>query len=175
MFYAVKDGPRGPQLRSVRFASDLGNDEVLYEGPIKMKSDGLTIDMAFDKRCGLRPKDETELLDDLKKETIQQVKQSCERTLGDGVMTSLGFKMDCDDRSVSMLTATATMLQQLRPEKVAVCDYDNQTHEVSLDEFQKLALEVGAYVSSVYQQKWMNRRKISEATSSTALEALKVS
>ena len=172
MLYAVKDGPRGPQLRAISYAAEAGNDEVLYDGPITMKSDGLTIDMTFDKRCGLRPKNDDELLADAKEDALTRIKLACEECLDAGCQVSLGWKMDCDDRSVSLLSSTGTMLQQIKPEKVTVCDYDNQTHEVPLDEFQAMALEIGAYVQSAYQKKWTLRQKISEAASTAELTSI---
>lgn len=172
MLYAIKDGTNGPQLRSIRFPSDLLNGEVAYDGPIKFKSDGYTLDMKFDKKQGLRPKYDEEVLEDEKQEAIKQAKREYEAILQAGCMTSLGIKMDCDDRSVSLLTSTATMLKQLSPATVMVCDYENQTHEISLEDFTKLALEVGAYVSSVYQQKWARRERILATQSSVELQAL---
>ena len=172
MLYAVKPGPNGPQLRSIRFPSDLENGEVAYDGPLMMSADGITIDMVFDKTYGLRPKLEAERLEDEKKVAIASAKQACEKTLNSGCLTSKGIKMDCDDRSVSMLVAAVAMYNELKPETVTVCDFENVTHTLTLEEFFTLVKEVGAYVQSVYQKKWTLRNQILEVQSSVELQSI---
>lgn len=171
MLYAVKDGTNGPQLRSIRFASDLANDEVLYDGPITMKSDGLTIDMAFDKRCGLRPKNDDELLAEAKEDAVKSLKQSAEAAFQDGCETSLGFKMDCDVQSVSALHGLYTFGKFQGLKEVTVCDYDNKTHQLSWADFEKMLLEVGNYHQSLYGKKWTQRQKIADAQSEAEIKA----
>ena len=172
MLYAVSNGPNGPGLRSIRFASDLLNGEVAYDGPIIMAPDGITLNMVFDKKMGLRPKYDEELLEDEKKVALASAKQACEKALNSGCLTSGGIKMDCDDRSVSMLVASVTMYNELKPETVTVCDFENVTHTLTLEEFFTLVKEVGAYVQSVFQQKWELRKKILEVSSSAELKSI---
>lgn len=171
MLYAVKDGTNGPQLRSIRFASDLANDEVLYDGPITMKSDGLTIDMAFDKRCGLRPKNDDELLAEAKEDALARIKLACEECLDAGCQVSLGWKMDCDVKSVAALHGLYTFGKFQELTEVTVCDYDNKVHQISWADFEKMLLEVGNHHQGIYRKKWAQRQKITDAQSEADVKA----
>lgn len=176
MFYAVSESVFkgfGPQVRRIASKSEsLRAGEVVYDGPIKWREDGFGVDMVFDPVTGLRPKTDEDILNDIKEAAFDKLKETCETVLKSGCLTSLGFRVDCDDRSISLLTSTASIVKQLQPETITFCDFENQTHLLTYSEFETLALEVGYYVQTVYQRKWELRKRIVEAQSTTEVQAI---
>lgn len=165
MLYAVKSGTTGPQLRSISSPADLTEGEVAYDGPIAMQSDGITIDMQFDPKRGLRSKTEEERLVDLKKRKCEQIKADADAALRKGCETSLGFNMDFDRESVSSLTSYHALAERLQLKEVVVCDYDNKTHTLTWEQFETVLLEIGTQHQNVWLEKWDRRQAANAAKS----------
>lgn len=166
--YAVKlNSDKSLSARKIIFAADLLQDEVLFGGELI----NLT-DTAFDPVVGLRSKTKIERLEDVKHLAYARIKQWACDAFSAGFETTLEIKMDCDVQSIAALHALHTfgMVQGVR--SLTICDFDNVTHFVSWDEFEKLLLETGAHHQKIYARKWELRQLASKAESEKDLDAL---
>lgn len=169
--YAVAQVKSHVSARRILDESELLPGEALYDGELTLDAQG-RLDMRLDFRRGLRAKTEAERLEDAKQLVYDRIKQWACDAFSSGFATTIEIKMDCDVQSIAALHALYTfgMVQGMR--SLTICDYDNVTHLVSWDEFEKLLLETGAHHQKIYARKWELRQLASKAESEKDLEAL---
>lgn len=172
MLYATKPGPNGPQLRAIPSEKELIEGEVAYSGPLSFQADGISLDMAFDEKLGLRAKTENERLRDLKAAKCETIKAAAEAALRAGCPTSFGFNMDFDRESISSLTSYHALASEVGVSDVIVCDFDNVQHTVNFEEFKKLLVEIGSQHQAVWHKKWQLREEIQKAEKAADLKSI---
>jgi len=99
-----------------------------------------------------------------------------ENSDNNGFITSLGFKVDSGIESINKLNLGLS-LYNLNTEikstsTIIFCDFYNQLHEISFDDYKTICKEVGNNYSNKYGKKWMVRKSINEAISVDELKSI---
>lgn len=92
------------------------------------------------------------------------------RNDGATLVSSLGFKADCDERAMIDVNGLVTICGETQT--VAFMDADNQPHELSLEQLKVLQAEIIQSGNLAYQAKWQFRTAIEAAESKEELDAI---
>lgn len=110
----------------------------------------------------------------LKAEKIALLDLAFMRWRNDGatLVSSLGFKADCDERAMIDVNGLVTICGE--SQTVAFMDADNQAHELMLNQLKVLQAEIIQSGSLAYQTKWQLRTAIESAENKEALDAIEI-
>ena len=108
-----------------------------------------------------------ELLDKLTKES----KKLNDRDNPSMYLTSsLGFRVNADPKSIDNIDS----LMSIGDEITQFMDYDNELHELSLDDLKVIKLEIQKNGCNLYKQKWDMKSRILGASSIDQLKDIKI-
>lgn len=91
------------------------------------------------------------------------------------VDSSLGFRVDANDEASRNINGLITLLETMPEQTISFCDYNNIMQNLNLEQLKILELEVIQNGSSLYQQKWVFRDAINNATNEKELEDISIS
>lgn len=91
------------------------------------------------------------------------------------VKSSLGFIVDANEEANRNVQGIITMMTVTNTETITFCDYENKFHDLTLDEVKVLLMEIIANAQSLYQQKWVIRSAIENASSLEELQRIDIS
>lgn len=94
------------------------------------------------------------------------------RNEGATLVSSLGFKADCDERAMIDVNGLVTICGE--SQTVAFMDADNQPHGLSLGQLKVLQSEIIQSGTLAYQTKWQLRTAIESAENKEALDAIEI-
>ena len=94
------------------------------------------------------------------------------RNYGATLISSLGFKADCDERAMIDVNGLVTVCGE--SQTVVFMDADNQPHELSLEQLKVLQTEIIQSGNLAYKVKWQLRTDIESAEDKVALDAIKI-
>ena len=94
------------------------------------------------------------------------------RNNGATLVSSLGFKADCDERAMIDVNGLVTVCGE--SQTVVFMDADNQPHELSLEQLKVLQTEIIQSGNLAYQTKWQLRTDIESAENKETLDAIKI-
>lgn len=84
--------------------------------------------------------------------------------------SSLGFRVNADPKSIDNIDS----LISIGDEITQFMDYDNELHELSLDDLKVIKLEIQKNGCNLYKQKWDMRSRILRASSTDQLREIKI-
>ena len=84
--------------------------------------------------------------------------------------SSLGFRVNSDPKSIDNIDS----LISIGDEITQFMDYDNELHELSLDDLKVIKLEIQKNGCNLYKQKWDMKSKILGASSIDQLKDIKI-
>lgn len=113
-------------------------------------------------------------IDVLKAQKIALLDHAFMRWRNDGatLVSSLGFKADCDERAMIDVNGLVTVCGE--SQTVVFMDADNQPHELSLEQLKVLQSEIIQSGTLAYQAKWKLRTAIESAENKEALDAIAI-
>lgn len=113
-------------------------------------------------------------IDALKAQKIALLDRVFLRWRNDGatLVSSLGFKADCDERAMIDVNGLVTVCGE--SQTVAFMDADNQPHELTLGQLKVLQTEIIQSGTLAYQTKWQLRTAIESAENKEALDAIEI-
>lgn len=94
------------------------------------------------------------------------------RNDGATLVSSLGFKADCDERAMIDVNGLVTVCGE--SQTVAFMDADNRPHELTLGQLKVLQSEIIQSGTLAYQTKWQLRTAIESAENKEALDAIEI-
>lgn len=94
------------------------------------------------------------------------------RNDGATLVSSLGFRADCDERAMIDVNGLVTVCGETQT--VVFMDADNQPHELTLGQLKVLQSEIIQSGTLAYQTKWQLRTAIESAETKEALEAIEI-
>ena len=81
------------------------------------------------------------------------------------IHSDLGFEINADIRSQNNVRALITLLESNGNKTVSYRDYNNENHDLTLDQLKTLLTEMCTYVSYIYTKKWETKLLIEHAVS----------
>ena len=81
------------------------------------------------------------------------------------IHSDLGFEINADIRSQNNVRALITLLESNGNKTVSYRDYDNENHDLTLDQLKTLLAEMCTYVNYIYAKKWETKLLIEHAVS----------
>ncbi len=82
------------------------------------------------------------------------------------IHSDLGFEINADIRSQNNVRALITLFESNGNRKaVSYRDYDNENHNLTLDQLKTLLTEMCTYVNYIYAKKWETKKRIEDAKS----------
>lgn len=90
------------------------------------------------------------------------------------VISSLGFKADANTTANTNVDGLIKSMSAAGTKEITFCDYDNQYHQVSLEDLKTLQLEIIQNGQAMYAQKWYYRDKINSASSVEEIERINI-
>ena len=81
------------------------------------------------------------------------------------IHSDLGFEINADIRSQNNVRALITLLESNGNKTVSYRDYDNENHDLTLDQLKTLLTEMCTYVNYIYAKKWETKKLIEDAKS----------
>ena len=84
--------------------------------------------------------------------------------------SSLGFRVNADPKSIDNIDS----LISIGDEITQFMDYDNELHELSLDDLKVIKLEIQKNGCNLYKQKWNMKSRILNASSIDQLKDIKI-
>lgn len=90
------------------------------------------------------------------------------------ILSSLGFKVDANTTANTNVDGLIKSLSATGVDKITFCDYDNQYHEVSIEDLKVIQLEIIQNGQALYAQKWYYRDKINSASSVEEIEHINI-
>ena len=89
------------------------------------------------------------------------------------IHSDLGFEINADIRSQNNVRALITLFESNDNKTVSYRDYDNENHDLTLDQLKTLLTEMCTYVNYIYAKKWETKKLIEDAKSIDELLAIK--
>jgi len=93
----------------------------------------------------------------------QAIKQYHADIISAGYLTSMGFRVDIEQSNVVDWSAALQLLQLSGATETEVCDYDNQTHILTVEQYTQMCGEMGLYLTGLRSKKWAIRNAIDAA------------
>ena len=93
----------------------------------------------------------------------QAIKQYHADIISAGYLTSMGFRVDIEQSNVVDWSAALQLLQLSGATETEVCDYDNQTHVLTVEQYTQMCGEMGLYLTGLRSKKWAIRNAIDAA------------
>lgn len=95
------------------------------------------------------------------------------------LVSSLGFKTNANVTAFDNVSGLVAQLQYANDlgyydKKIGFMDFDDQLHEIGLQELKTLQVEISANGSNCYAQKWALRIQIQNAQDKQELEAIEI-
>lgn len=84
--------------------------------------------------------------------------------------SSLGFRVNADPKSIDNIDS----LISIGDEITQFMDYDNELHELSLDDLKVIKLEIQKNGCNLYKQKWAYADKIKSCETNEELDAIEI-
>ena len=81
------------------------------------------------------------------------------------IHSDLGFEINADIRSQNNVRALITLLESNGNKTVSYRDYDNENHDLTLDQLKTLLAEMCTYVNYIYAKRWETKKLIEDAKS----------
>lgn len=81
------------------------------------------------------------------------------------IHSDLGFEINADIRSQNNVRALITLLESSDAETISYKDYDNENHDLTLDQLKSILFEMCNYVNYIYKKRWESKKKIEDAKS----------
>jgi len=113
-----------------------------------------------------------ELLEKAKQSKKQEVINSFNNTLSQGYTCSNGIKMDATYDDIRKLKDGCDLVQSLGSDKAVIRDYNNENHELSLDEVNDMLKELGSNYQIQLQKLWQLKDAITNAGSIEEVEQI---
>lgn len=88
------------------------------------------------------------------------------------IHSDLGFEINADIRSQNNVRALITLLESSNAKTISYRDYDNENHDLTLDQLKTLLTEMCNYVNYTYKKRWESKKKIEDAKSIDELLAI---
>lgn len=121
------------------------------------------------------PEDPDTQLETARAEKAAQLGQSFTQAEAFGhFYSALGFEVDATERSNRDVAGLITKMSARGENESVFCDYGNTMRTVSLEELQKLQIELIEYGQMLYARKWELRAAIQSAQSLEALRGIDV-
>lgn len=79
------------------------------------------------------------------------------------IHSDLGFEINADIRSQNNVRALITLLESNGNKTVSYRDYDNENHDLTIDQLKTLLTEMCTYVNYIYAKKWETKKLIEDA------------
>ena len=98
----------------------------------------------------------------------QAIKQYHADIIAAGYLTSMGFLVDIEQSNIVDWSAALQLLQLSGATETEVCDYDNQTHVLTVEQYTQMCGEMGLYLTGLRSKKWAIRNAIDAAESELA-------
>ena len=95
------------------------------------------------------------------------------------LVSSLGFKTNANVTAFDNVSGLVAQLQYANDlgyydKKIGFMDFDDQLHEIGLQELKTLQVEISANGSNCYAQKWALRNQIQNAQDKQELDAIEI-
>jgi len=103
-------------------------------------------------------------LDEVKENKLKELKVVHQQIKTEGFITSLGFKIDCEDKNVNDFANGKQLLDVAGLDSINVVDYDNVTRELTAEQYTNMVVELGAYMMQLLMEKQTLRDLVNEAT-----------
>lgn len=81
------------------------------------------------------------------------------------IHSDLGFEINADIRSQNNVRALITLLESSDAETISYKDYNNENHDLTLDQLKSILFEICNYVNYIYKKRWESKKKIEDAKS----------
>lgn len=81
------------------------------------------------------------------------------------IHSDLGFEINADIRSQNNVRALITLLESSDAETISYRDYNNENHDLTLDQLKSILFEMCNYVNYIYKKRWESKKKIEDAKS----------
>lgn len=81
------------------------------------------------------------------------------------IHSDLGFEINADIRSQNNVRALITLLESSDAKTISYKDYDNENHDLTLDQLKSILFEMCNYVNYIYKKRWESKKKIEDAKS----------
>lgn len=81
------------------------------------------------------------------------------------IHSDLGFEINADIRSQNNVRALITLLESSNAETISYKDYNNENHDLTLDQLKSILFEMCNYVNYIYKKRWESKKKIEDAKS----------
>ena len=79
------------------------------------------------------------------------------------IHSDLGFEINADIRSQNNVRALITLLESSDAETISYKDYDNENHDLTLDQLKSILFEMCNYVNYSYKKRWESKKRIEDA------------
>lgn len=81
------------------------------------------------------------------------------------IHSDLGFEINADIRSQNNVRALITLLESSDAKTISYKDYNNENHDLTLDQLKSILFEICNYVNYIYKKRWESKKKIEDAKS----------
>ena len=81
------------------------------------------------------------------------------------IHSDLGFEINADIRSQNNVRALITLLESSDAKTISYKDYNNENHDLTLDQLKSILFEMCNYVNYIYKKRWESKKKIEDAKS----------
>ena len=81
------------------------------------------------------------------------------------IHSDLGFEINADIRSQNNVRALITLLESSDAKTISYKDYNNENHDLTLDQLKSILFEMCNYVNYIYKKRWESKKKIKDAKS----------
>lgn len=81
------------------------------------------------------------------------------------IHSDLGFEINADIRSQNNVRSLITLLESSDAETISYKDYNNENHDLTLDQLKSILFEMCNYVNYIYKKRWESKKKIEDAKS----------
>lgn len=81
------------------------------------------------------------------------------------IHSDLGFEINADIRSQNNVRALITLLESSDAKTISYKDYNNESHDLTLDQLKSILFEMCNYVNYIYKKRWESKKKIEDAKS----------
>ena len=81
------------------------------------------------------------------------------------IHSDLGFEINADIRSQNNVRALITLLESSDAETISYKDYNNENHDLTLDQLKSILFEMCNYVNYIYKKRWESKKRIEDAKS----------
>ncbi len=87
-------------------------------------------------------------------------------------LSSAGFRINADETANRNVSSLIIALEAAGAGTVQFCAYDNNFHDVTLEQLKAMQLEIIANARAIYERKWTLREQISSCDTVESLDAV---